>query len=221
MLDTGTSNDITYLTLLRHGESEGNISGLIQGQSDYPLTSSGVEQAKALASFWKLSGITFDLILSSPLLRTSQTAEIIADSMHIPIEFDPVWKERDFGHLQGTAIEDLDPNIDFFHPYQHIGGSGESQLDLYIRAGQALQKLLLMPPGAYLVVSHGGILNKAVYVIMGITPQGHYNSPIFHFGNTGYAQFTYNSTSRQWAVLSLNSKVNHSALKGQDFWKQD
>lgn len=219
MSDTPTSSDIFYLTLLRHGESEGNISGLLQGQSDYPLTSKGVEQAKALSLLWKASGTTFDMVLSSPLIRASQTAQIIADSLHIPIEFDPVWKERDFGHLQGTALQDIDPKIDFYHPYQHIGGSGESQLELYIRAGQALQKLLHMPPGAYLVVSHGGILNKVIYVIMGITPQGHYNSPIFHFGNTGYAQFRYNSTSRRWAVLSFNNQNNNSSLKGQDYWK--
>ena len=219
MRDTPTSSDIFYLTLLRHGESEGNISGLLQGQSDYPLTSKGVEQAKALSLLWKASGTTFDMVLSSPLIRASQTAQIIADSLHIPIEFDPVWKERDFGHLQGTVLQDIDPKIDFYHPYQHIGGSGESQLELYIRAGQALQKLLHMPPGAYLVVSHGGILNKVIYVIMGITPQGHYNSPIFHFGNTGYAQFRYNSTSRRWAVLSFNNQNNNSSLKGQDYWK--
>lgn len=221
MPDTAARTDIIYLTLLRHGESEGNISGLLQGQSDYPLTSAGVDQAKGLALFWKASGMSFDLILSSPLLRASQTAEIIADSLHVPIEFDPAWKERNFGHLQGTALQDIDPDIDFFHPYQHIGGNGESQLDLYIRAGKALQKLLHMPPGAYLVVSHGGILNRVMSVILGITPQGQYNSPIFYFSNTGYAQFRYNSTSRQWAVLSLNNRGNLFVDKGQDYWKQD
>lgn len=212
------------ITLLRHGESEGNLSGVLQGQSDYSLTPAGVEQAQRLASFWKSEDMKFDLIVSSPLLRASQTAKIIAESLKVPVEYDPDWKERNFGRLQGAALHEIDqqvPPVDFFHPYEPIGGNGESQMDLYARASQALQKIIRQPSGSYLVVSHGGILNKALYVIMGITPQGHYNSPIFHFGNTGYAQFRYNSSSRQWAVLSLNRQLSHPQTEGLNSWKQD
>lgn len=212
------------ITLLRHGESEGNLSGVLQGQSDYSLTPAGVEQAQRLASFWKSEDMKFDLIVSSPLLRASQTAKIIAESLKVPVEYDPDWKERNFGCLQGAALHEIDqqvPPVDFFHPYEPIGGNGESQMDLYARASQALQKIIRQPSGSYLVVSHGGILNKALYVIMGITPQGHYNSPIFHFGNTGYAQFRYNSSSRQWAVLSLNRQLSHPQTEGLNSWKQD
>jgi broad specificity phosphatase PhoE len=210
-----------FVTLLRHGESEGNSTGVIQGQSEYPLTQTGITQARKLAVYWNSTHTRFDLIISSPLLRASQTAEIISDCLHVPIEFDPSWKERNFGSLQGTRLKEIDRDIDFFHPYQPIGGSGESQLDLFTRASQALQRLLRQPPGSYLVVSHGGILNKAIFVIMGITPQGHYNSPIFHFGNIGYAQFRYNPDSRQWAVLGLNNQYPHIHEKDLEFWKQD
>jgi broad specificity phosphatase PhoE len=213
-----------FITFLRHGESEGNQSSLLQGQSDYPLTSAGIEQAQHLASFWKSLDTKFDLIISSPLLRASQTAEIISNCMKVPIEFDPAWKERNFGRLQGAELQEIDqrtPQVDFFHPFDPIGGNGESQLDLYIRASQALQKIIRQPSGSYLVVSHGGILNKALYVIMGITPQGHYNSPIFHFGNTGYAQLRYNPSSRQWAVIGLNCYLDPAQDEGIISWKQD
>jgi 2,3-bisphosphoglycerate-dependent phosphoglycerate mutase len=213
-----------FITLLRHGESEGNSSSVLQGQSDYPLTGAGVEQAKRLASYWKSNATKFDLIVSSPLLRASQTAEIIADCLKAPVEYDSSWKERNFGNLQGADLQEIDhriPPVDFFHPYEPIGGNGESQLDLYTRASMALQKIIRQPAGTYLVVSHGGILNKALYVIMGITPQGHYNSPIFHFGNTGYAQFRYNSSSRQWAVINLNNQLTHDLAEGIISWKQD
>ena len=212
-----------WITLLRHGESEGNLQGVLQGQLDYPLSSAGIEQAHKLASFWKSAGSVFDLIISSPLQRASQTAEIIAEKLDpVKIEFDPLWKERCFGQLQGALLAEIDhrePPVDFFHPYDPIGGTGESQLELYARASQAIQNLLRHPPGSYLVVAHGGILNKALFVIMGITPQGHYHSPIFHFGNTGYAQFRYNSSSRQWAVLNLNNQVGFT--EGSDFWNHD
>ena len=212
------------LTLLRHGESEGNLSGVLQGQSDYPLTAAGVEQAQRLASYWKSEDMKFDLVISSPLLRASQTAEIIANSLMVPIEYDPAWKERNFGRLQDAYLNEIDqqvPPVDFFNPYAPIGENGESQLDLYTRASLALQRIIRQPAGAYLVVSHGGILNKALYVIMGITPQGHYNSPIFHFGNTGYAQFRYNSSSRQWAVISLNRQVSGAQAEELTSWKLD
>jgi 2,3-bisphosphoglycerate-dependent phosphoglycerate mutase len=212
-----------WITLLRHGESEGNLQGVLQGQLDYPLTSAGIEQAHKLAAFWKSTGSIFDLITSSPLQRASQTAEIIAEQLNtVKIEYDPLWKERCFGQLQGASLAEIshrDPPVDFFHPYDPIGGTGESQLELYARASQAIQNLLLHSPGSYLVVAHGGILNKALFVIMGITPQGHYHSPIFHFGNTGYAQFRYNSSSRQWAVLNLNNQVGSN--EGPDFWNHD
>jgi broad specificity phosphatase PhoE len=212
------------ITLLRHGESEGNQSGLLQAQSDYPLTSFGMEQARRLASNWESHETQFDLIISSPLLRASQTAEIIANRLIIPIVFDPAWKERSFGRLQGTALQEIDqqtPLVDFFHPFEPIGGNGESQLDLYVRACQALQNIIHQPEGFFLVDSHGGILNKALYVVMGITPQGHYNSPIFHFGNTAYAQLRYNSSIRQWAVISLNSYLAPDQAEGIISWQQD
>jgi broad specificity phosphatase PhoE len=215
---------VHFITFLRHGESEGNQSGLLQGQTDYPLTPVGVEQAKALASYWNSQEMKFDLIISSPLVRASQTAEIIANRMQVLIEFDPAWKERNFGLLQGAGLQEIDhrtPPVDFFHPYDPIGDNGESQLDLYIRAAQALQSIIRQPAGSYLVVSHGGILNKAMYVVMGITPQGHYNSLIFHFGNTGYAQLRYFSLSRQWTIISLNSHIATGLPEGIDSWKQD
>jgi 2,3-bisphosphoglycerate-dependent phosphoglycerate mutase len=212
------------ITLLRHGESEGNHSGILQGQADYPLTELGIEQAKSLARDWKDNGITFDRIISSPLKRAMQTAEIISDSLKAPIEFEPAWMERDFGRLQGielTEIAQRMPPVDYFHPYEPIGGSGESQVDLYLRASSAIQKLIRLPEGSYLVVSHGGILNKALFVVIGITPQGHYHSPIFHFGNAGYAQLRYNSSSRQWAVICLNSHFPASHSEAEELWSHD
>jgi broad specificity phosphatase PhoE len=211
------------ITLLRHGESEGNLQGLIQGQADFPLTEAGKDQASRLASYWKAQGVKFDRIICSPLERALQTAEIIAKALGTPIDLEPFWMERNFGHLQGKKLDELhhqSPPIDFFDPFNPVGGTGESQVDLYTRACLAIQKLLKSPAGNYLIVSHGGILNKALFVILGITPQSHYQSPIFHFGNTGYAQFRYNSTYRQWAILSLN-QLAHLQFEGINNWTID
>ena len=62
------------ITLLRHGESLGNAGGIHQGQADFELSEIGLAQAHALADRWQRESVTFDRIISSPLLRARQTA---------------------------------------------------------------------------------------------------------------------------------------------------
>ena len=107
------------ITLLRHGESTGNLEGRVQGRSDYPLTKRGLQQAKALARHWQAEKVSFDKIISSPSQRARKTAEIIAESLSLPVELDPAWMERGFGEWEGLVLEEIlqiKPDIDFFHP---------------------------------------------------------------------------------------------------------
>jgi len=201
------------IILLRHGESEGNAADLIQGQSDYPLTARGIEQAHTLAARWQAlrasaAGPLFETIITSPLSRARQTAEIIATELNLPLELDSIWIERGFGNLDGRPLDEilaLNPPVDFHHPYQPPGEGGESSVDLFLRASQALRSVMHRPAGRYLIVSHGAILNMVVYAILGITPHGHYNSPRFSFGNTAFANFTYDTATRRWHLLSFEN----------------
>ena len=207
------SEPIYAITLLRHGESEGNAIDIVQGQADYPLTPKGIQQACALAARWQSIQVSFDgplfeTVVASPLSRARQTAEIIAGTLNLPVELDPIWIERGFGSLDGWPITDilaLIPPVDFHHPYEPPGEGGESSVDLFLRASQALRSVLKRPAGRYLIVSHGAILNMVVYAILGITPHGHYNSPRFRFGNTAYANFTYDAAARRWHLLSFDN----------------
>lgn len=206
-----------YLTLLRHGESEGNVGGFIQGRQDLPLTARGRRQAQALAERWRVGGVAFDAVITSPLQRARQTAEAVATALGIPLEADPAWVERCFGVAEGLspeAIRQADPNADFHHPYLPVAQGAESAVDLYLRASQAVQSIARCPAGRYLVVSHGALLNMAVYAILGITPQGHYNSPRFRFGNTAFANFSYQRTTRQWYLHSFNSPEDWGSAPG-------
>jgi broad specificity phosphatase PhoE len=193
------------ITLLRHGESEGNASGVIQGRSDLPLTENGVEQTQNLAQAWKSEGIWFHQIVSSPLKRARQTAEAIAAVLEIPVEFNQVWMERAFGELEGKTLEEVqgqDPSIDFYDPYRLPAIGAETALDLFIRASQGLQDVLRRPEGSYLVVSHGAILNMALYSALGLSLQNG-SSPRFSLGNTGFANLLYEPAHRQWWLLGL------------------
>ncbi len=194
------------LTLLRHGESEGNAAGVIQGQSDHPLTDKGRQQAQALADRWKAQGIGFDWVIASPLRRARETAEIVAATLGMPVMLDPTWLERGFGAGEGLNPDDIrqqNPEVDFYHPYQAVAEGGESSVEVYQRALNGLMGIMHRPAGRYLIVSHGAMLNMMNFAMIGIAPQGHYNSPRFRFGNTAYAQWRYNTSTRQWYLLSF------------------
>lgn len=199
------------ITLLRHGESLGNAGGIHQGQADFELSKTGLAQARALANRWQRESVTFDQIISSPLLRARQTAEVIADTLHVAVEFDPNWMEIDIGQLSGLSPEEAAqrfPRPSFTHLYQAVGGNGESRWEVYLRAGRAVQDLLLRPPGSYLVVSHGGILKMALYAMLGIIPQANFQGPRFRFYNTSFAVFQYDPANHNWILEKFND-LNH------------
>ncbi len=103
---SNNSNEDTHyrFTFLRHGEFVGNAAGYYQGQHDYELNETGRAQARALAERWKQEAVCFDAIITSPLLRAAQTAEIIAQTLGVEPSADPIWMERDNGKSIRTDI---------------------------------------------------------------------------------------------------------------------
>ena len=193
---------------LRHGESVGNAEERFQGQSDFPLTETGREQARALADRWFKEEMKFDLVLTSPLSRAQETAKIVAGKLSVQVEANPIWLERNAGGVSGLTREEaskLFPEPEFTTPYDAFGESGEGDWELYLRAGKALHDLIKRPAGKYLIVTHGGLLNKVMYVILGIPVQANFNGPRFRFDNTGFAEFNYKPARHQWRMLRLES----------------
>ncbi|SQA99864.1 Phosphoglyceromutase [Cedecea neteri] len=90
--------------LVRHGESEGNQQGIIQGRLDSQLTARGLRQSFALAA--ALADLTVAHIYTSPALRAQGTANVLASKLGSRISVDERLQERDFGRLQGiNAME--------------------------------------------------------------------------------------------------------------------
>ncbi len=200
---------------LRHGESVGNAEARWQGQSDYVLTEKGRAQAGALAQRWKSEGERFDLIISSPLVRAKETAEIIASALGLKIELDPILLERHIGEMEGLTIDEVRkiPQPPHTTPYDPIGGEGEGDWDLFLRAGQALSDLVRRPPGSYLIVSHGGILNQLMHAIAGIAPHVDPSGVRFRFENTAFARVIYFPHQHRWAFDALNDHYHLKSLK--------
>lgn len=195
-----------FVTLVRHGESVGNAQDIKHGQTDFPLTERGIAQARALAERWKAEGCTFDLCIASPLLRARQTAEILCAALGLPLELDPSWMEINIGLIDGsheTQAAQLVPKPPLSTPYTRAGITGESRWEVYLRAGKGIQSLLDRPPGRYLIVAHGVILNMALYAMLGIAPQADLQGPRFRFSNTAFASLCYEPHRHTWRLISF------------------
>ena len=135
------------LFFIRHGETEMNVSGLLSGQIDTPLTDNGKLQAQATAKQVEQELPTIDLILCSPYSRTIDTAVFIADQIGYPVELievNQLFAERSFGKLEGTAAEIFLAD----HTYRQFDDVDEAETieQLQIRADEAWQYILLPTP---------------------------------------------------------------------------
>lgn len=208
MTPENSATTSTTIIFLRHGESTGNAENRHQGQADFPLTSLGVKQVKILAKDWKTNGWEFDKVISSPQTRAKETVEILASVLGFEISYDPIWKERDNGKLAGLLHEEAlreIPPPDFISLFTPIAETGESQWELFLRAGTALNQMVQLPPGRYLVVSHGGFLNMVMHALVGLVPQPNFQGPHFRFSNTGFTKVRYEPGKDNWIVQEHNN----------------
>ncbi|NNC91615.1 MAG: histidine phosphatase family protein [Acidimicrobiia bacterium] len=156
------------ITVVRHGQSESNRSGLWQGQGDSPLSEEGRLQAGALA--YRLDGHHYDLVVSSDLQRAVHTAEALG---YEP-EIDPTWRELDIGTWEGRAQEDVaadDPDtLAAVRRGEDVKlGGGESLAEFDARVGAAFETLQarLDPDHRAMVVAHGGVIASLTRYVLG------------------------------------------------------
>lgn len=89
------------LLLIRHGESVGNVERRLQGQHEFPLTARGIEQSRRLAQ--RLSACPLAALYSSPVQRALATANILGETLKLPVVPLPAVQEYDFGELAGLT----------------------------------------------------------------------------------------------------------------------
>ena len=215
--------ELFTLTFLRHAESVGNAQGYYQGQEDFSLTERGESQVKRLISRWLVDGTRIDEVITSPLIRARDTAQRISEAFSCPLVEDEDWQERDIGILSGVRREEVDkvyPKPDFFTPYDAMADTGEGDWALFLRAGRAIHKILKRPPARYLIVSHGGILNQAMHVVFGMTPQASGQGVHFRFVNTAFSRVYYDPRKHKWVVWGLND-FTHLAVRDFDLEEEE
>lgn len=152
-----------FLSIVRHGQTYYNASGLVQGRIDIPLNDLGKSQAQALGIELKTSSQKFDVIMASSLSRAYESAKIIAQELgynqEIIINSDFV--ERDFHHLDGTPVETAMPLV---RSKNYAFETYETDVELIDRILKAVKKLeKIYENQSILLVAHSHVI-KALMV---------------------------------------------------------
>ncbi|TFH30665.1 MAG: histidine phosphatase family protein [Promethearchaeota archaeon] len=96
-----------YFTLIRHGETEANSRNAFIGITDSPLNATGRAQAQATAQYLVTQKWKFELILSSPLQRCTETARIMAANFDMPFQILSYLTERNYGIFENKTEEEV------------------------------------------------------------------------------------------------------------------
>lgn len=158
--------------LLRHGETDWNKEGRIQGHTDIPLNQNGRLQIAQTAKGLAGTCPDIDLIICSPLSRACESAEIAAKNLHYPsdrIVVEPILIERSFGEAEGLTAAEREKK----YPNYHYSDTGyyfpgmEPFDDLMKRAGNALERIMELSRSSQniLAVSHGAILAAIITAV--------------------------------------------------------
>lgn len=157
--------------LVRHGKDDDTLRG---GWSQQPLTDEGEAQAAELADFVQKSGLGIQQIYSSDLLRAMQTAQIVADSLRLPIAPKPEFREANNGNLAGMKNELAAEQYPGLYwntlAWEQQYPGGESPKEFYERircAWDVLQKDILERNENVMLVTHGGVMHVILSIVKG------------------------------------------------------
>lgn len=190
--------------IARHGQNIDNVSGILNGHRDLPLTEIGIQQAHDLADGIEAAGLTFNAVYSSPLSRAHETAKIVCRALGIelPPVVLPELIERDFGLATGRPIQEVvqeagsnvikTDSVTYVIDFE----GGESFPRALERAHRALERVhYLQQDGKALLVCHGDI-GKMVYAAATGKP---WEAVLrdFHFGNCDLIEVNSNDSTHK------------------------
>ncbi|WP_162893257.1 histidine phosphatase family protein [Microbacterium halotolerans] len=146
---------MTTIVLIRHGQTDWNLAGRIQGSSDIPLNETGRDQARDAGR--RLSGRGFTKVVSSTLVRASETAQLVAAQLGLtgPDERVPDLVERAYGAAEGVPGEDL-PLL-----FPHGVPDAEPEAEVVARTRRAMVDLAArFADDRIAAATHGGVIGR-------------------------------------------------------------
>lgn len=169
--------DVCTIYLARHGQTEANEAGIVQGQQNSELTALGVSQAEGLGN--ELAHIDFDAVYASDLVRARRTAEIAKLERSLIVATKEALRERNYGRFEGGTYEEIDRAYGTIQallqqldqetrfrskPFYDV----ESDEELVSRHIQILREIAIAYAGkSVLTVSHAGAIRSLVNHLLG------------------------------------------------------
>lgn len=196
------------LYLVRHGQTELNVEGLLQGRHDSPLTELGRAQAERVGRYFAHEDIAFDHVYSSPLGRTRATAACITD---MEPTLDEGLAEWGFGELEGHPNSELPPQPwgDFAVPF-----GGESQAEVHVRMVSALTDIMSRPGHErVLAVSHGAVCMEFLEH-WGVTASAKGDDGLPCPGNCSIMHYGYDPKTRRFELIEVLEQADLAKIVG-------
>lgn len=164
--------EVQDLYLVRHGESVANSAGEFVGRRDVPLNETGRAQAGRAAEYLARVLVRPAMVVSSPLMRASETASRIAEALGTVLERDPMLTELDFGDLEGRKFVEF--LADWPPPWVKDSATpcpgGESYDEVALRVTASLSRWAAAASGnacqSLVVVTHLGPIKTLVHRVL-------------------------------------------------------
>jgi broad specificity phosphatase PhoE len=162
----------TRFGLIRHAQTVWNLEKRIQGRKDSPLTGMGREQSRVWGE--RLAAFAFDRILASDLDRSVATAELINQTLKLPMQTSALLRELDWGEWTGRRIREIKLETPGELKRLERAGwrfcppGGESRTAVWLRSREALAKASEEWEGeTILTVIHEGVIKCLIYGLAG------------------------------------------------------
>ena len=196
------------LLLVRHGETEWNAEGRIQGHTDIGLSEKGADQARSLGR--RLVNLGIDAAYSSDLKRTSQTAKLALGDRNLVLNETPELREYHKGIFEGMTLGEIQAQYPAEYTkylekdLSYAPKGGETTRDVSTRMASIIGEIKAKHlDETVLVVSHGGVLRAAMVFLLGMRLESNWS---FVFGNCG---LTIVETFADNTVLRLFNDTSH------------
>jgi glucosyl-3-phosphoglycerate phosphatase len=202
------------LILLRHGQTDYNVDGRMQGHIDSCLTDAGHEQAAEAAPV--LASLAPDRLVSSDLRRAVDTAEVVGAACGLPVKFDPRLRETHLGLWQGHTVAEIERDYPgAIATWRSDPGwappEGESRIDVVARSRPVVDELdaeFADSDGVsetVLLVAHGGLIAGLVTGLLELPPSAW---PSFGgLGNCRWAVLARRPDHPRWRLAGYNVGV--------------
>jgi glucosyl-3-phosphoglycerate phosphatase len=201
------------VVLLRHGQTDYNVAGRMQGHIDSKLTETGISQAASVAP--EIARLIPDRVISSDLSRAVDTADVVGAACGLPVKLDARLRETHLGEWQGRTVGEIEDGwpgaiATWRSDPAWAPPGGESRIDVVRRSLPVVEELddelaSTVPDITVVLVAHGGLIAGLVCGLLAL-PTASWPA-IGGIGNCRWAALARRADHPRWRLAGYNVGV--------------